>query len=119
MTSRLKDFIHYTTLTERAFALKCGIPQNTMNYYLSGQRKPSYEAVEKILATFPDLSAEWLTRGNGNMLLLQNGTADLQADRLEKLVDTIATLQDVINMKSELVASLNDRIKQLEAQLKK
>lgn len=59
MIERLKQFIKFLRLSNRAFALSCGIPQNVMFYYLNYQRKPSYEAIEKILNTYPELSAEW------------------------------------------------------------
>lgn len=119
MITRLKIFIKDTALTERAFALKCGIAQNTMSYYLNGHRKPLYEAVEKILNTFPDLSSEWLIRGKGEMLISQNGNPDKQVERMNKLIDTIATLQDAINAKSGTIDILNNRIKQLESQISK
>lgn len=115
MIGRLKELIKALSLTERAFALKCGIAQNTMSYYLSGQRKPSYEAVEKVLTTFPEVSAEWLTRGNGDMFISQSGNALRQIERMNKLVDTIATLQDTINAKNDSIDALTERVKQLES----
>lgn len=114
MIARLKIFIKSLGITERAFALKCGIAQNTMSYYLSGQRKPSYEAVEKILTTYSDLSSEWLTRGKGEMLLSQCGNLDKQMERINKLIDTITTLQDTINSKNETIDVLTEHIKQLQ-----
>lgn len=44
-----------------------GAEQSTVNNYLIGKRKPSLEFCEKILAAFPDISAEWLLRGEGSM----------------------------------------------------
>lgn len=38
-------------------------------------------------------------------------------ERINKLVNTIATLQDTIDAKSDSIATLTERIKQLEAQL--
>lgn len=114
MISRLKLFIKSLAITERAFALKCGIAQNTMSYYLSGQRKPSYEAIEKIILTFPNLSTEWLTRGDGEMLISQNGDMERQATRIEKLIGTIETLQESIELKNQTIAMLNERIRELE-----
>lgn len=201
---RLHIFIKYLKYSDREFAIKCGIAQNTMSYYLNDQRKPSYEAVEKILATFPDLSAEWLTRGNGEMLFPQKSDIDLpmeqancrmetptlnskireiityyklsdrqfaikigvaqsviasmflkgtepsakvikntlttfpeisadwflmdlgdmmrgkskEAERIDILLDTIATLQETINAKSKNIHSLNEQIRQLENTIK-
>ena len=38
-------------------------------------------------------------------------------ERINKLVNTIATLQDTIDAKSDSIATLTERIKQLESQL--
>lgn len=117
MIQRLKTFIHYTSLTDRAFAQQCGIAQNTMSYYLSGQRKPSFEAVEKILQSFPELSAEWLIRGEGEMLKQEISSKELE--RINKLTNVAETLQEVIDSKNQAIADLSERIKQLESQLNK
>ncbi len=116
MVSRIKTFIKSLAMTERAFALNCGIAQNTMSYYLTGQRKLSYDAVQKILDTYPNLSAEWLTRGKGEMLL--SDCPDANLDRVMKLVDTIATLQDSLSEKSKTISLLKEKIAELETQLK-
>lgn len=116
MVERIKIFIKSLAITERAFSIKCGIAQNTMSYYLSGQRKLSLEAVKKILDTYPELSAEWVMRGEGAMLKAEPSDANL--DRVLKLVDTVNTLQDALNEKSKTIATLKERIAQLENQLK-
>ncbi len=55
-------------------------------------------------------------RGTGEMFNSeQPNSAELE--RINKLVDTIATLQDTINLKNETIAALTERNKQLEAQL--
>lgn len=64
----------------------------------------------------PQISAEWLMRGAGEMFNSeQPNSAELE--RINKLVDTIATLQETINLKNETIATLTERIKQLESQL--
>lgn len=69
-----------------------------------------------VLYALPEISAEWLMRGNGDMLIkTQPNSAELE--RINKLVDTIATLQETINLKNETIAVLTERNKQLEAQL--
>ena len=70
----------------------------------------------EIIYAFPEISAEWLMRGNGDMIIkAQPNSAELE--RINKLVDTIATLQETINLKNETIATLSERNKQLEAQL--
>lgn len=44
--------------------------------------------------------------------------ADKESERINKLVDTIATLQDTINAKSDTIATMAKRITELENQLK-
>lgn len=67
INERLADLVNTKSNSKRDFALKVGIEQVTFNRYMNG-RVPSYEALEAILIAFPDISAEWLLRGEGEML---------------------------------------------------
>lgn len=111
MIERLKSIISQMGLSDRAFALKCGIAQNTLSRQLSGAREVSLTTISAVLENNPEISAEWLLRGNGEMLLTsEQPTASNENDRLSKLIDTIAFQQDTIN-------NLQRRIKELEAEL--
>lgn len=114
MIGRLKEFIKENAMTERNFALKCGIAQNTMNYYLNDKRKMSYENLERILLAFPDLSAEWLIRGKGKMYLSQNGANVLKTTDINKILDTIDALNGALTAQADTIRMLKDRIKELE-----
>nr|DAO86759.1 MAG TPA: SOS-response transcriptional repressor [Caudoviricetes sp.] len=115
MISRIKDIIKLSGLSDRAFALKCGINQQTLFNQLKGIRAISLDTVISICKTFPEISRDWLLLGEGDMFKSQSR----ETERINKLVDTIATLQESINAKSETIAILNDRIKQIENQRKK
>ena len=115
MISRIKDIIKLSGLSDRAFALKCGINQQTLFNQLKGIRAISLDTVISICKTFPEISRDWLLLGEGDMFKSQSR----ETERINKLVDTIATLQESINAKSETIALLNDRIKQIENQRKK
>ena len=115
MISRIKDVIKLSGLSDRAFALKCGINQQTLFNQLKGIRAISLDTVISICKTFPEISRDWLLLGEGDMFKSQSR----ETERINKLVDTIATLQESINAKSETIAILNDRIKQIENQRKK
>ena len=52
----------------RNFAFVIGMPERTINTYIKTGRTPSLEVIDAILRTFPDISAEWLIRGEGSML---------------------------------------------------
>jgi SOS-response transcriptional repressor LexA len=49
-----------------AFSELIGIHQVTLSNYILGKRKLSLEVIEAVLTTFPDVSAEWLLRGEGD-----------------------------------------------------
>lgn len=115
--ARLKGVLAYSGLTVRGFAIKCGISQPTLDKQIKGLRGISIETVMSVLYAYPAISAEWLMRGEGQMLLQKDGNS-AEAERLNRLVDTITTLQDSINEKSNAIATLKERIKQLENQLK-
>lgn len=55
-------------------------------------------------------------RGTGEMFNSEQPKS-AELERINKLVDTIATLQDTINLKNETIAALTERNKILEAQL--
>ncbi len=105
MVNRISKLIESTGLNPTSFAAKIGVQQRTLWNQLNGQRKLSLETVEAILDNFPDLSAEWLMRGTGDM---KKGN-DAQEKRLDNLVD-------VISMQQETIRNLQDKIKQLQNQ---
>ena len=104
MVERIKSIINYYKLTDRAFAIKCNIKQNTLSRQLGGTSDVSLSTIDAILSTFEDISSEWLLRGKGTMLLSdveheRNIIPDSNMERMNRLVDTIATLQGALNEK--------------------
>lgn len=114
---RLKEIQLNSGLSLRAFAAKCSVSQATLDKQIKGLRGVSLETIMNVLYAFPDISAEWLMRGAGQMLVPADGNS-VETTRINKLVDTITTLQDTINAKSDTIEALNERIKQLESQLR-
>ena len=47
----------------------CGFPYAYLKHLLYTQKSIQGERIEKILITFPELSAEWLLRGSGTMII--------------------------------------------------
>ena len=115
MVERIKSIINYYKLTDRAFAIKCNIKQNTLSRQLGGTS-------DAILSTFEDISSEWLLRGKGTMLLSdveheRNIIPDSNMERMNRLVDTIATLQGALNEKDKTIKLLEEKVKRLETEL--
>ena len=122
MIERIKEIIAYSGLSDRAFAIECGLAQNTLNRQLNGVRELSLATVNAILSTFEDISSEWLLRGKGTMLLSdveheRNIIPDSNMERMNRLVDTIATLQGALNEKDKTIKLLEEKVKRLETEL--
>ena len=64
---QFKTFFDSLNVSANAFSKQIGLPQRTVNNYVTGDRSLSIDFIEAILAAFPELSAEWLLRGRGSM----------------------------------------------------
>lgn len=120
LSNRIKDFIDYTKMSVRKFAGECGLKQPTLDKHIRGTAEPNAVTLIGIARRFPELSLEWLLLGEGSMLKTQNRedvVEEKNTERLLRLVDTIAILQETINGKNDTIAMLNERVKQLENQL--
>lgn len=115
IVDRLSDLISASRLSVRSFAAMCGIKQQTLSNQINRTRELSLATISAILTSNEDISAEWLLRGRGEMKLGEQIDESKNIERINRLVDTIATLQDTINAKSETITILQERIKQLES----
>lgn len=117
MISRIKEIITYSGLSDRAFALRCGLAQNTLNRQLNGVRELSLSTVNAILNTFTDISSEWLLRGKGQMLLSEVNNDAQNIERVTRLADTIANLQGTINEQMKTIQLLTEDNKKIRGEL--
>lgn len=69
INQRIKALIEAKECSITSFSKKIGIAQTTLNNYFKYDRYPAYETLHAILHTFPDVSAEWLMRGEGDMFI--------------------------------------------------
>lgn len=104
VTQRVNEFREKEGLSIRAFALKIGMLQETLNKQLKEDgRGVSISTIVLILAAYPDLSAEWLLRGEGEM----------------KRGDEWEATQFIPIQNNELVDALKDHIATLKADNKR
>jgi len=64
---RLTQILSSKQMSSSAFADYLEIQRSNMSHYLSGRNKPGVEILQKILDKFPDISAEWLIMGRGDI----------------------------------------------------
>lgn len=67
MLQRIKDIIKLKARSKEMFATAVAVSVNTLDTYLKRRSKVSLDLIKKILQTYPDISAEWLLRGEGDM----------------------------------------------------
>ena len=91
MLERLKDVISVKSSSILDFSNKIGVPQTTLNNQIKSPRGVSVSVILLTLHTFPDISAEWLLRGKGEMILSEN-LPPILGDESENDLDTHAML---------------------------
>ena len=114
--SRINELIIALNLTSRAFAIACGIKYTTLNNYLTGRRAIGFDTVDAILKGFPNVSAEWLMRGEGHMF--KSDIANQSNDRLNKLIATIGEMQSIVEEKQQAIDVLQAENDKLKKQIK-
>ncbi len=68
MKERFEKIMEYAGVSPKRFAEILGIERSNVSHITSGRNNPSLVVVQKILKSFPTISAEWLLFGEGNML---------------------------------------------------
>lgn len=93
------------------------IPIDRLYAIIYDDRFPTYTEIQLLLKSEKKLDANWLLLGVGDMFRSEQ-PKPADAERMNKLIDTITTLQDTINSKNNAIALLSNRVIQLENQLK-
>ena len=67
MKDRIIQFLKENNLTSTKFADVIGVQRSSISHLLSGRNKPSFDFIEKMLLSYPDINAQWLITGKGDM----------------------------------------------------
>ena len=112
MLERLKDVISVKSSSILDFSNKIGVPQTTLNNQIKSPRGISVSVILLTLQTFPDISAEWLLRGKGEMFLSEN-LPPILCDESENDLTThvkLAHATKEINLLYQEIAALKEKI---------
>lgn len=66
---RFKEYLDYKGVANYRAEQECGLSNGLIKNALSAGSSLGSDKLEKILSTYTELSAEWLLRGVGSMLL--------------------------------------------------
>lgn len=65
---RIEKIISEKGMTYAQFAKAIDVQPSNISHIMSGRNNPSLEMILKILQKFPEIRAEWLLMGKGNMI---------------------------------------------------
>lgn len=113
---RITDYIRMKRIKPAELARILGISSTNVYGYLQGTSKAPMSFVALFLESFPDVSAEWLLRGNGEMLLPPKKSPYLEmAERLHGTSlasedDDLISQVNILKNEQKLMQSQLDRI---------
>lgn len=79
VAQRIKSILNDKQISIAAFAKMIGMLQVTCNRQIRGDQAVSLAIIEGFLHVFPDISAEWLLRGEGEICKSNSGSAQVEA----------------------------------------
>lgn len=75
MNRRFQTILDLENLSPAQLADRLGVQRSGISHILSGRNKPSFELLQRVVQSFPEISAEWLITGNGKPLKEKNQAA--------------------------------------------
>lgn len=106
-------------LSERQFALKIGISQQTLNnIFQRGSDDVRLSIITKILTTFEVIDTDWLVLGKGEMKRKDNDVLVTGLDAYTQMSEDLRVYRRMTNNLNDIIERQNHRIDELEIQVK-
>ena len=83
MINRINLILRAKNITARQFAEEIGIQPSGMSHILGGRNNPSLEFISKVLRRYPEIDANWLLLGKGEMYVSAQMPSHLEVQREE------------------------------------
>ena len=116
VNEKIREIISYYKLSDRQFSIKIGVTQSVIGSMFQKNTEPSSKVIRLTLNAFTDISADWLLRNKGPMLI-SDIKPDPNIERMERLVDTIATLQGTINEQMKTIQLFTEENQKTERRI--
>ena len=116
VNEKIREIISYYKLSDRQFSIKIGVTQSVIGSMFQKNTEHSAKVIRLTLNAFTDISADWLLRNKGPMLI-SDIKPDPNIERMERLVDTIATLQGTINEQMKTIQLFTEENQKLKGEL--
>ena len=86
MHNRINNWIKKEGLKSSELADIIGVNRSTISHILSGRNKPSIDFLQKLLFSFPNINANWLITGDGNMYVTNFINDTIAQKKVDKVV---------------------------------
>lgn len=96
---RIKLVYESTGLTQKEFAARLGLTQQTVSYVLNGERKAGEKFLTGIMENFKDVNPKWLMTGIGEMKSDSNEFNIIPRDVTEQLANKSGNVFELQNGK--------------------
>ena len=73
MINRINLILRAKNITARQFAEEIGIQPSGMSHIMGGRNNPSLDFVTKVIRRYPEIDANWLLLGRGEMYTTESG----------------------------------------------
>ena len=67
MKEQIQEILKRENITSSQFADKIGVQRSSVSHVISGRNKPGFEFIRRVIESFPDINADWLLTGMGEM----------------------------------------------------
>ena len=98
MVNRINLILRAKNITARQFAEEIGIQPSGMSHILCGRNNPSLEFVTKVIRRYPEIDANWLLLGKGEMFAGRAETRERGPEYGERMVENGAQLDLISDM---------------------
>jgi transcriptional regulator with XRE-family HTH domain len=97
MKDRIQRIIDEENLTPSRFADEVGLNRPAVSHILNGRNNPGLDALQRIINRFPNINANWLITGKGNMY----DKSENSGVRIQSLFDENPVNTDIIRDETE------------------
>lgn len=101
MKDRILLLLKEKNLSATKFADIIDVQRSSISHILSGRNKPSFDFIEKILNAYPDINAQWLITGRGEMFVNQRTLFDEERNLFSEHKRSTASESNIQNLSGQ------------------
>lgn len=97
INKRIEVVINSHNLTASSFADQIGVQRSSVSHILSGRNKPSITFIQKVVANFPKVDAQWLITGTQQKKdTLRSSDSGITDKKVEKSVSDQKEIEKIV-----------------------